>query len=146
MTASMQLHARKTRLPIDTLTFATKMREFADHTIVTENPPNGVNVHGLFIQGAGWDFPGGIIAESDKLVLFVLLPVIWLEPILLEELATVNAGKYQCPLYKTSERKGTLSTTGHSTNFVMYMYIPTDKADLGHWIRRGVALLLLLDD
>merc|ERR1719281_2390399 len=37
MTASMQLHARKTRLPIDTLTFATKMREFADHTIVTEN-------------------------------------------------------------------------------------------------------------
>eukprot|EP00746_Dinoflagellata_sp_MGD_P154845 gnl/MRDRNA2_/MRDRNA2_85065_c0_seq4.p1 gnl/MRDRNA2_/MRDRNA2_85065_c0~~gnl/MRDRNA2_/MRDRNA2_85065_c0_seq4.p1 ORF type:complete len:4104 (-),score=817.24 gnl/MRDRNA2_/MRDRNA2_85065_c0_seq4:76-11610(-) len=146
MTASMQLHARKTRLPIDTLAFSTKLRDYSDHSQITEAPDNGVNVHGVFIQGCGWDFPGGVLAESDKLVLFVLLPVIWLEPILLEQQAERNKGKYQCPLYKTSERKGTLSTTGHSTNFVMYMFIPTTTEDLGHWIRRGVALLLLLDD
>jgi len=146
MTASMQVHARKTKLPIDTLTFATQMRDFSDHTQVKEPPENGVNVHGVYIQGAGWDFPGGVIAESDKLVLFVLLPLIWLEPILLEQISSSTKGRYQCPLYKTSERKGTLSTTGHSTNFVMYMYVPQSLTDLGHWIRRGVALLLLLDD
>jgi dynein heavy chain, axonemal len=34
---------------------------------------------------------------------------------------------YQCPLYKVVSRSGTLSTTGHSTNFVMYIELPTNR-------------------
>lgn len=52
---------------------------------------------------------------------------------------------FQCPLYKTSTRRGELSTTGHSTNFVMYMGVKT-KLDSDHWVRRGVAMLCQLDD
>lgn len=50
--------------------------------------------------------------------------------------------KYACPLYKTSARAGTLTTTGHSTNFVLTTVIPTEKSpDI--WISCGVALLVI---
>jgi dynein heavy chain len=48
-------------------------------------------------------------------------------------------------MYKTSVRKGVLMTTGHSTNFVLKMRMPTKK-DASHWVLRGAALLLSLDD
>jgi len=48
---------------------------------------------------------------------------------------------YSCPLYKTSLRAGTLSTTGHSTNFVMTLQMPASE-EPDHWVRRGCAALL----
>ena len=52
---------------------------------------------------------------------------------------------YSCPLYKTADRRGILSTTGHSTNFVMDIRMPCAQGN-DHWIRRGACLLLSLKD
>jgi len=71
------------------------------------------------------------------------MPVIWLKPILVDEKFDENT--YSAPLYKTSERRGVLTTTGHSSNFIIFLELKTTE-DPNHWIRRGVALLSQLDD
>lgn len=148
MTAALQLHARKTKIPIDTLEFFSEVTAVQDSTTVQSPPPNGVNIHGLFLQGCGWDMSKGLLKESDKDVVFVEMPVIHLEPLAITDSSkrVIDGNLYMCPIYKTSERKGTLSTTGHSTNFVKFFPLSQDEADTAHWIARGVAMLCMLDD
>jgi len=63
--------------------------------------------------------------------LFADLPVIHLKPYESYKDMTSLTKKaviyYDCPLYKVVSRIGTLSTTGHSTNFVITIKIPTAK-------------------
>lgn len=86
-----------------------------------------------------------MLDESEQGTLFYKMP--WVHLIPVEKLKKPVKHIYQNPLYKTSERKGTLSTTGHSTNFVMTIDcpIPQDKNE-DYYIKRGVALLTTLDD
>ncbi|CAL1166070.1 unnamed protein product [Cladocopium goreaui] len=147
MTCAKQVHARKTKIPIDDLVFWQEPTNGTD-PMGCKRPEDGVNVHGFFLQGAGWDVETVKMVESEKAVLFKELPITWIQVV--EEAVYSNVskqpGRYTCPLYKTSLRKGTLATTGHSTNFVCYFHLPSDVEDQGHWVRRGVALLCMLDD
>ncbi len=53
---------------------------------------------------------------------------------------------YQCPLYKTSVRAGVLSTTGQSTNFVLFLSLPLPEGSQpSTWVLQGVAALCALN-
>lgn len=120
----MQTYARKNQVAIDTLAFKTNVLP-CNVDGVKEAPAIGIYMHGLFMQGARWDSNKKCVDDSHIGIPIVEFPVIWLEPVLDEELKLDRM--FTCPLYKTSVRAGELSTTGHSTNFCMYLAIPTER-------------------
>jgi dynein heavy chain len=142
LTAVLQKYARKHHIPIDTLRFRSHVMRTFDMNDLPEIK-KGAYVHGAYLQGAGWDIKAQSLLEPTPGELFQQLPVIWLEPETIDMPEPTSS--YACPCYKTSRRAGTLSTTGHSTNFVTYIDLPSITHAADHWVRRGTALLLCLD-
>ncbi|CAD8170768.1 unnamed protein product [Paramecium pentaurelia] len=146
LTAVLQNHARKYSIAIDKLDFDFQFLEEPQPNFEINQLPRQVNdgtlIFGLFLEGCKWDYGREMIVESNPKVLTTLAPIIWLKPIQ-GELETKN--QYVCPIYKTAERRGVLSTTGHSTNFIMNVNMPTEQSQ-HHWVKRGVAMLCQLSD
>ena len=76
---------------------------------VIDKPQDGVLVHGLFMDGYRWDDETMTVADSKPREILAALPMMHMEPLMDFE---PPAEDYISPLYKTSLRAGTLSTTG----------------------------------
>ena len=158
LTAQLQNYARKYAYPIDTVSFSFIMRDEAQEDL--KKAEDGCYVYGLFLEGARWDKIEKTLIDPKPKELFSPMPVIHMLP--QQYRATPTSDIYRCPVYKILTRTGTLSTTGHSTNFVTWIEIPSNKetifrsslvsetnaqvkfCDQDYWIKAGVAAFCAL--
>ncbi|KAG9260637.1 dynein heavy chain 1, axonemal [Astyanax mexicanus] len=141
LTGTLQNFARHAVLSIDTVSFGFKVMK-QPVVELTKRPESGCYIHGLFLEGARWDPLAGLLTQSRPKELYTEMAVIWMIPV--PNRKPPQSGVYICPIYKTLTRAGTLSTTGHSTNYVIAVELPTDQSQQ-HWIKQGVALICALD-
>jgi len=151
LTGTLQNYARKYKKPIDSIAFSVHVLGDRKADSITERPRDGIYVHGLFPEGARWDAAAQSLAEFMPKELFTPFPVMWMLPeeekqvepataaaAATEQQALVTTATvssvYKCPVYKILTRHGTRSTTGHSTNFVIFVNLPT-KAPPSKWIK-----------
>ncbi|XP_076676367.1 dynein heavy chain at 16F [Andrena cerasifolii] len=156
LTGMLQTYARKYNTPIDQLKLdfiptnvvldqeeieeahKNSAKEVLEVYKGLEAPADGVLIHGLAIDAGRWDFESMLLVDANIGEMHPDLPVLHINPVL--ELPKDDP-RYTCPLYKTAVRAGVLSTTGHSTNFVVAVLLPSAK-EQAYWILKGSALLI----
>ncbi|XP_013921881.1 PREDICTED: dynein heavy chain 14, axonemal [Thamnophis sirtalis] len=160
--AVCQNYARLNKVTVDSLTFTHKVlpltqdedlsfnrrenilnKAFEEHS----QHETGVKIHGLYIDGACWNPHTQALDEPKLHRRYYPLPVIQFLPqsiTVFPSFCDEDQLLYVCPLYKTPQRTGMLSSMGASTNFVTEINLPT-LVTPSHWIMRGVALLCQLD-
>jgi len=148
LTAALQNYARAEQIAIDKLSFEFLIKDDLKYQDVTAKPEAGVYCYGLFLEGCKWDYETHMLNDSDPKRLFVELPLLHLHPAIDRPVPKPSdmesrPGLYNCPVYKVLSRTGTLSTTGHSTNYVIMMELPSDRHQ-DYWVKAGVACFLAL--
>eukprot|EP00003_Mantamonas_plastica_P009854 TRINITY_DN1922_c0_g1_i3.p1 TRINITY_DN1922_c0_g1~~TRINITY_DN1922_c0_g1_i3.p1 ORF type:complete len:2408 (+),score=832.24 TRINITY_DN1922_c0_g1_i3:887-8110(+) len=156
LTGVLQNYSRRHKVAIDTISFECRVMDSREPRTFTEGPEDGCYIHGLYLEGARWDFENRWIDESKPKVLHSQMPVLWLVPVVKEEeeeqwsddeeekgkeegkTGSETTFTYLCPVYNTTARSGDLSTTGRSSNYVLSIALASKFAE-EKWIRGGVA-------
>ncbi len=142
LTSVLQIHARKLKVPIDSLSFAYTIKQSLFKDCTDGAPTQGCLIYGLYSEACCVDLKSSIVKESAPDVIDTEVPVIHFKPI--QQKGEQNGQFCEIPLYKTKLRAGTLSTTGHSTNFIISITCKTDQEE-AYWIKRGAAFFCSLE-
>jgi dynein heavy chain len=146
-TGATQNFARKHQMPIDTISFNFIIADdktpddINAMTMEQVKEQEGVYAYGIFLEGGRWESTLHELSDALPKQLYSELPLTIFEP--QQDRTAPTSGIYMCPIYKVLSRRGTLMTTGHSTNFVMFMELATQR-NQDMWIKTGLAGFLAL--
>lgn len=137
LTALVQATCRKNGWPLDKSTLYTQVTNFQNPEDVTERAHQGCFIHGLYLEGAGWDSQNGCLVKQNPKELIKDLPVMKVIPIEAHKLKLQNT--FRTPVYTTSDRRNAM---GVGLVFEADLYT---IEHLSHWVLQGVCLILNTD-
>lgn len=142
LTAVLQTAARKKNIELDSLRITVDVTK---QTFDTVDAPSrdGHFVHGLYLEGARWDFSNGLLESSLPREMNVLMPVLICRAIVdtgnKDQTGVLGRGSkvgainvYECPVYKTQQRGPTF----------IFMSPLRTKVSPAKWVLAGVAMLM----
>lgn len=137
LTAIMQVTARAENLPLDDMFLKTTIK----NTFTIEDFPNfaeqGAYIHGLFLEGAGWELgrgdEQGYLVDMQLKELHPIVPIVHVTAIR-RELKQTEA-IYNCPVYQTTLR-------GPTYVFCAGLQMESEEQDVKIWILAGVAMVM----
>ncbi|KAG7496340.1 dynein heavy chain 2, axonemal [Solea senegalensis] len=139
LTAVLQSYARQHNTSVDMLSW-----EFIVSTVDDSNllypPKDGVFVRGLYLEGAGWDKKNSSLVEAEPMQMFCPIPTIHFKPA--ENRKKIGKVTYLCPCYYFPVRSGGAGRA----SFVIGVELKSGAVTPDHWIKRGTALLMSLDN
>ena len=135
LTAVLQVYARKHTVAFDSLKWITTIKE--EHQFETP-PDDGIYIEGPYLEGAKWNQIDKNLVECLQTELISNLPILHLMPT--DKIEIYNMEKtFECPLYRTQNRgSGALGLP----NYIMSLFIPSDRQSPDHWIQRSVATFI----
>ncbi|XP_073903039.1 dynein axonemal heavy chain 2 isoform X4 [Castor canadensis] len=139
LTAVLQSSARQNNISVDSLSWEFIVSTVDDSNLVYP-PKDGVWVRGLYLEGAGWDWKNSCLVEAEPMQLVCSMPTIHFRPT--ESRKKSAKGMYSCPCYYYPNRAG----SSDRASFVIGIDLRSGAVTSDHWIKRGTALLMSLDN
>uniref|UniRef100_A0A0B7AAD9 Uncharacterized protein n=1 Tax=Arion vulgaris TaxID=1028688 RepID=A0A0B7AAD9_9EUPU len=137
LTALVQATCRKNGWPLDKSTLYTSVSQYKHADDVTERTTSGCFVHGLYLEGAGWDLEKMHLIPQKPKQLIQELPVLKIIPIESHRLKLQNT--FRAPVYMTSMRRNAMGV-----GLVFDADLATNE-HISHWVLQGVCLILNTD-
>ena len=123
---------------LDAVMSHTEVTAFDRPEQVRTGPKEGVLVHGLFLDGAGWSQNENSLVESEPKKLFCPLPLIVVTAMTKQLKRGLSGdygpfGAYECPVYKYPKRT--------DRYWIFFVSLASRTTRPVHWTLRGAALL-----
>uniref|UniRef100_A0A8U8B8L8 Dynein, axonemal, heavy chain 5 n=1 Tax=Geospiza parvula TaxID=87175 RepID=A0A8U8B8L8_GEOPR len=122
---------------LDSVVLCSEVTKMMKEDVVGPPPADigGVYIHGLFLEGAGWDRRNSKLIESAPKVLFTSLPVVHVYAVSTtapSDARRQHGNVYCCPVYRKPRRT--------DLTYIFSLHLRTVQ-NPDHWTLRGVALL-----